>query len=141
MVVGVELADTSAWTNRHKNPDVFADFNERLEAGRIATCPMVELELLWMGTDHADFVAIRDECNSLERVPIEEAAWQRATDVFERLAARGPLHHRQVKLPDLLVAAAAELADLPICHYDADFELIAAVTGQQARAIAPLGSL
>ena len=57
------------------------------------------------------------------------------------LAERGPLHHREVGLPDLLIAAAAELAELPVLHYDRDFELIAAVTGQPVRAIAPLGSL
>jgi predicted nucleic acid-binding protein len=61
--------------------------------------------------------------------------------VFEQLSRRGPLHHRQVALPDLLVAAAAELAGIPVSHYDRDFELIAEVTGQPMRAIAPLGSL
>jgi predicted nucleic acid-binding protein len=44
-------------------------------------------------------------------------------------------------LPDLLIAAAAELAALPVLHYDRDFEAIADVTGQPVRAIAPLGSL
>jgi hypothetical protein len=47
--------------------------------------------------------------------------------------------------PETLRAAAerapAELSELPICHYDAHFELIAEVTGQPMRAIAPLGSL
>ena len=45
------------------------------------------------------------------------------------------------RLPDLLIAAAAELAELPVLHYDRDFELIAEVTGQPVRALAPLGSL
>ena len=53
----------------------------------------------------------------------------------------GPLHHRQVALPDLLVAAAAERAEIPVLHYDRHFELIASITGQPVRAIAPLGSL
>ncbi|MBA3429254.1 MAG: VapC toxin family PIN domain ribonuclease, partial [Actinobacteria bacterium] len=44
-------------------------------------------------------------------------------------------------LHDLLIAAAAELAELPVLHYDRDFELIADVTRQPVRAIAPLGSL
>jgi predicted nucleic acid-binding protein len=42
---------------------------------------------------------------------------------------------------DLLVAAAAELAGVPVCHYDRHFEVIAEVTGQPVRAIAPLGTL
>lgn len=44
-------------------------------------------------------------------------------------------------LPDLIVAAAAELAELPVLHYDHHFDVIAEVTGQPVRAIAPLGSL
>ncbi|HEY0806728.1 MAG TPA: PIN domain-containing protein [Pseudonocardiaceae bacterium] len=35
------------------------------------------------------------------------------------------------KLPDLLIAAAAERRGLTVLHYDRDFELIADVTGQQ----------
>ena len=70
-----------------------------------------------------------------------DRVWRRATDVFERLAELGPLHHRRFTLPDILIAAAAELAEVPVLHYDRDFELIAEVTGQPVRAIAPLGSL
>ena len=60
-------------------------------------------------------------------------------DVWQSLVDTG--RHRQVKQPDLLVAAAAELAGVGVCHYDGDFDIIASVTGQQVRAIAPLGSL
>lgn len=137
----MELADTSAWTNRHKNPEVLADFTAQLEAGEFATCPMVELELLWSARDVQSFESLRAQISALERLPISGHEWIRATDVFGELAARGPLHHRQVKLPDLLVAAAAESAGVPVCHYDRDFDVIAEVTGQPVRAIAPLGSL
>lgn len=34
------------------------------------------------------------------------------------------------KVPDLLIAAAAEASDLAVLHDDADFDRIAAVTGQ-----------
>ena len=137
----MELADTSAWTNRHRDPKVFADFARRLEAGKIATCPMVELELLWSTRDDSSFRALRARLEALERLPIDEREWRRAMDVFGDLAALGPMHHRQVKLPDLLVAAAAESAGVPVCHYDGDYEVIANLTGQPVRAIAPLGSL
>jgi predicted nucleic acid-binding protein len=137
----MELADTSAWTNRHKDPGVLADFTERLEAGEIAICPMVELELLWSTRDERSFYALRAQIGVLERLPINDLEWHRAAEVFGELAARGPLHHRKVKLPDLLVAAAAESASVPVCHYDGNFDLIAELTGQPVRAIAPLGSL
>ena len=102
---------------------------------------MVKLELLWTSRDHQHFMTMRDRLEALREISIGKRVWRRATDVFEQLAAYGPLHHRQVELPDLLIAAAAELAELPVCHYDGHFELIAEVTGQPLRAIAPLGSL
>lgn len=137
----VELADTSAWTNHQKDAVVSRDFEQRLLAGAIGTCEMVILELLWQTQDVEAFRARRDRLVALEHFPIEPRVWQRAADVFERLAADGPLHHRRVKVPDLVIAAAAEVAEVPLCHYDRDFELIASVTGQPVRAIAPLGSL
>lgn len=137
----MELADTSAWTNRHRDPRVFADFAARLESGEIAICPMVELELLWSTRDGDSFRALRAQIEALDRLPIDDGEWRRAADVFGELAARGPLHHRQIKLPDLLIAAAAESAGVPVCHYDGDFDVIAELTGQPVRAIAPLGSL
>jgi predicted nucleic acid-binding protein len=136
-----ELADTSAWTARTKDDAVAAEFNRRVARGEIATCPMVKLELLWSARDEPHFAQLRDELDALDEAPIGADEWRRATDVFQALAGRGPLHHRQVKLPDLLIAAAAEAAGLTLCHYDGDFELIAEVTGQPARVIAPLGSL
>ena len=137
----MELADTSVWTNRHRDAAVAADFEDRLERGEIATCDMVRMELLWTTRDAAEFARRRAALASLPDCPIDTLVWTRALDVFERLAADGPLHHRRIKQPDLLIAAAAEAAGVPVCHYDADFELIAGVTGQQTRAIAPLGTL
>lgn len=137
----IELADTSAWTNRTKDASVLVDFNVGLDEGAIATCSMVRLELLRTSVDHTDFVELKDELASLREVPMGDRVWRRAIDVLELLAEAGPLHHRRVALPDLLIAAAAELAELPVLHYDRDFELIAEVTGQPVRALAPLGSL
>lgn len=57
------------------------------------------------------------------------------------LARQGGIHHRRVKRADLLISAAAESAGLPVLHYDADFEVIAEITGQPTRWIAPRGSL
>jgi hypothetical protein len=44
------------------------------------------------------------------------------------LADRG--QHRAPSIPDLTIAAAAELAGLTVLHLDKDFDLIAEVTGQ-----------
>lgn len=102
---------------------------------------MVRLELLRTTRDHATLAALRGDLDALREVPIGDQVWRRATDVLQLLAEAGPLHHRSVPIPDLLIAAAAELAELPVLHYDRHFEIIAAVTGQPVHAIAPLGSL
>jgi hypothetical protein len=52
----------------------------------------------------------------------------RAVEILALLADRG--QHRAPSIPDLIIAATAELAGLTILHLDKDFEVIAAVTGQ-----------
>ena len=135
----MELADTSAWTNRHKDPAVETDFDARILAGEIAICPQVTMELLWTARSERDFEELRGDLGALPQLPIDGATWARAIDVWNDLVRRS--RHRQAKIPDLLVAAAAEIAGVPVCHYDSDFQAIAAVTGQPERAIAPIGSL
>jgi predicted nucleic acid-binding protein len=137
----VELGDTSAWTNLRKDPTVAREFAGRVDENQIATCEMVDMELLWSAMSLHDFRGVRAERASFPRCPIDGDVWTRALDVFEQLAEQGPLHHRRVALPDLLVAAAAEVAGVPVCHYDRDFDVIAGFTGQPVRAIAPLGTL
>jgi predicted nucleic acid-binding protein len=63
---------------------------------------------------------------------------RRARQVQRMLAAK---HQRGRKIPDLLVAAAAEGRGLTVLHYDADFDRIAAVTGQRCEWVAPAGSV
>ncbi|WP_370327230.1 PIN domain-containing protein, partial [Euzebya sp.] len=53
---------------------------------------------------------------------------ERAEQVQALLADRG--HHRAPSIPDLLIAATAELTGLTILHLDKDFELIAEITAQ-----------
>jgi predicted nucleic acid-binding protein len=135
----VELADTSAWTNRTKYDAVFADFDGRMFAGEIATCSMVVTELLWTAQNTVEFREQRGDLQALPQLEITERMWTRAIDVWQELVERG--RHRQITPPDLLIAAAAELAGVGLCHYDRDFDTIAEITGQPVRAIAPLGSL
>lgn len=52
----------------------------------------------------------------------------RAVEVQGMLARAG--HHRAPSVPDLLIAATAEVAGLTVLHVDKDFELIAELTGQ-----------
>ena len=57
---------------------------------------------------------------------------------MQRLLARR--HQRGRKVPDLLIAAAAEERNLRVLHYDADYDRVAAVTGQLCEWVVPAGS-
>jgi len=134
----MELADTSAWTNRAKDPRVREAFDRLVEAGEIATCPMVRLELLWTARDQEAFIALRDELDGLEEVPIDAAVWDRAIDVQVQALHKG--NHRAQSMADLLIAATAERHGATVLHYDGDFDMIAAITGQAVAWVVPAGS-
>jgi len=137
----MELADSSAWFASRRSADVRSVFDEQVRRREIATCDAAKLELLLTARNGLEFSARRMQLDLLPQCPIGPREWRRALDVYETLAHQGGLHHRRVKHPDLLIAAAAESAGLPLLHYDADFEAIAAITGQPTRWIAPRGSL
>ena len=68
-----------------------------------------------------------------------ESIAERAREVQIRMAARG--HHRAAGVIDLLTAAVAEHHGAVVLHYDADFEHIAASTGQAHAWVVPRGSI
>jgi len=76
--------------------------------------------------------------DAFEAVETSAAHVARALQVQRLLAARS---QRGRKLPDLLVAAAAEALNLTVLHYDADFEHISAVTGQAHQWVVPAGTV
>ena len=61
-------------------------------------------------------------------------AEDRAVEVLGELSQRG--HHRAPSVPDLLLAATAEVAGLTVLHLDKDFQLIAEITGQPVERLA-----
>jgi hypothetical protein len=63
---------------------------------------------------------------------------QRARQVQRLLASRS---QRGRKIPDLLIAAAAEQGRLVLLHYDSDFDLISMVTGQPCEWVVPAGTI
>jgi hypothetical protein len=137
--IGIELADTSVWARKDKPGLEW--FGLALEDGKIAVCDVVVMELLWSARDIADFRATESALLACPWLSIEPRDWGEARRVFRELAARGPLHHRQVKTPDLLIAAVAARQAMTVVHYDSDYEIIASVTGQPTRWAAPRGSL
>jgi predicted nucleic acid-binding protein len=105
----------------------------------VATCDLVALELLRSAQNNDRFTRQATMLASLRRCETTAAEIRRARQVQAKLAAAG--HQRGVKPTDLLIAAAAEAAGLPVLHYDHDYDLVAAVTGQQVCWIAEPGSL
>ena len=133
------LADKSALTRRDTRPEVREALEPLLLAGEVATCGIVDLELLYSATSRASYRALSEALRGMPRVPVDDDCAGRALQVQAMLAERS--QHRAVPLPDLLVAACSELAGLAVLHYDADFERIAELTGQRARWIVPRGSV
>lgn len=133
------LIDTSALA-RVRQPSI-RTIVAGLIVDRVAsTCITVDLEAGYSGRDLADVRTTAERRKQLYIVlPITEQIAERARDVQLRMAARG--HHRAAGVIDLLTAAVAEHHRAVILHYDADFEHIAATTGQPQVWIAPRGSL
>lgn len=133
------LADKSALTRRETRPEVRAVVEPLLLAGQIATCGIVDLELLYSASSPSVYATLASVLRALPRVPVTEGSLDRALEVQGKLAERS--QHRAVPLPDLIIAACAESASLTVLHYDADYERIAEVTGQPTRWVLPRGSI
>jgi predicted nucleic acid-binding protein len=123
------LIDKSALVRLHASPDA-VDWAERIERGLVRITTVTRLEVGYSARNGSDLrQAI--EGPPLSAMPIEyltPAIEDRAVEVQLALALEG--HHRAPSIPDLLIAATAELGRLSVLHVDKDFELIAAVTGQ-----------
>lgn len=134
------LADTSAW-HRASHPEVAASWERKLAANSIATCSLVRLEILYSARSAGDYDQLAAELLALQELPCGKAQLERALFVQKQLAHQGGLHHRSVKVPDLIIAASAETAGAILWHYDEDYDRIAEVTGQPVEWIALRGSL
>ena len=131
------LADKSALA-RFPIPAVAARLRPLLEDGDLATCAIVDLEVLYSSRNLADYEQILEERRSLDAAAITPEVMTKAIELQHELARRG--QHR-VPIPDLIISAAALLADLVVLHYDADFERIAAAGGARHEWVAPKGSI
>ena len=131
------LIDKSAWA-RASHEQVRTVLDPMIDAGSLATCSITNLEVLYSARSAAECREIADELAGFPEAPIGSDQLNRALDVQMQLAPKG--HHR-LPIPDLIIAAAAESAELSVLHYDADYERIAEVTGQPNQWIVPRGSV
>jgi predicted nucleic acid-binding protein len=124
---------------RLHHDDVAARTESLFISGRIATCAVVDLEVLRAARDVRVYDEVWLERQLLPRAPITEACTNRAIEVQAELCARG--QHRGVPISDLIIAAAAERDGLTVLHYDHDFDLIGAITGQPMEWVVARGTV
>ncbi len=139
MAVASHLVDTSALA-RLRHPSVAHVLLPLGERGLLATSAAVETERLWSAATSSAFAEeLTSWPDRFEQLRTDDEDWRRAMVVQGELWRRG--QQRAVGWPDLLVAAVAERERITLLHYDADFDLVAAVTGQQTAWVVPRGSV
>ena len=123
------LIDKSALARLAVSPDA-AEWAGRIERGLVRIATVTRLEVGYSARSGQDLRAgFRQP--PLSSMPVEyltPAIEDRAVEVLTLLADRS--QHRAPSIPDLIIAATAELAGLTVLHLDKDFEVIAKLTGQ-----------
>jgi predicted nucleic acid-binding protein len=110
-------ADAEVWANR-------------IERGLVAITTVTLLEAGFSARSAGDLGRALGS-PPLASMPVEyltPGAEDRTVEVQRLLAERG--QHRVPSVPDLLIAAVAELNQRTVLHLDRDFDLIADLTGQ-----------
>ena len=135
MAVETWLIDTSAYARLHQSPDQ-EKWLERIERGLVSLSSVTALEIgySFTGADHAKRQLDDGLLSYLVQDYMTPAIENRAREVQLELLANGT--HRAASVADLLVAASAEIYGRRVLHVDRDFDLIAAVTGQQIERLA-----
>jgi predicted nucleic acid-binding protein len=129
MAVTSWLIDKSALVRLAASPDA-AEWAGRIERGLVRITTVTRLEVGYSARSGPDLRAglQRPPLSSMPVEYLTPAIEDRAVEVLTLLADRG--QHRAPSIPDLIIAATAELAGLVVLHLDKDFEVIADITGQ-----------
>ncbi len=131
------IVDTSVLT-RFGDATVRRAIEPRAARGELGRAGIGDLEVGFSARSTDEWDGLVEALLVFDLVETTAEHVRRARQVQRLLAAT---HQRGRKLPDLLIAAAAEAGGLAVLHYDADFDRIAAVTGQACEWVAPAGSL
>jgi predicted nucleic acid-binding protein len=131
------LVDTSVLT-RLNELSVRAVVEPLTAIGRTARAGICDLEIGYSARNDREWDEFMGALDAFVLVETTAEHLQRARQVQRLLAAN---NQRGRKIPDLLVAAAAEQTGRTVLHYDADFDRISAVTGQACRWVVPAGSI
>ena len=135
MALTMWLVDKSALVRIPQSHEA-AVWSDRIERGLVRISAITRLEIGYSARSGVELGGRRTS-PPIVLMPIEHLTpliEARAIDVQQQLADRG--HHRAPSIPDLLIAATAELAGLTLLHLDKDFDLIASLTGQPTERVA-----
>ncbi len=131
------LIDTGV-LNRLARPEIRRVIEPLALRGSLGRATICDLEVGYSARNGQEWDLLVGALNAFFVVETSAAHVRRALQV-QRLLAQDSQRGR--KLPDLLVAAAAEEVDATVLHYDADFDRIAAVTGQRCEWVVPAGTV
>lgn len=131
------LIDTSV-LKRLGHSEVRAVVEPLAATGQLGRPSICDLEVGYSARNADEWDRLIEALDAFERVETTAPHIRRALRVQRLLAQRS---QRGRKIPDLLVAAAAEELDIAVLHYDADFDAIASVTGQRCQWVLPAGSV
>jgi predicted nucleic acid-binding protein len=123
------LIDKSALARLASSPDA-TEWAARIERGLVRITTVTRLEVGYSARSGPDLRTgfAKPPLSSMPVEYLTPAIEDRAVGVLTLLADRG--QHRAPSVPDLIIAATAELAGLTVLHLDKDFGVIADVTGQ-----------
>jgi predicted nucleic acid-binding protein len=126
------LLDKSAHELARRDPDARQAFETLAVSGLLATCAIVELEVLFSARNPADHRRLkrylREQCVWLET---SDDTLSAAVDLQETMLTAG-MHRKPI--PDLIIASVAQHHDAVLVHHDRDFDDIATVaTGLHTR--------
>ena len=123
------LIDKSALGRLHLAVDA-SEWTDRIQRGLVRISTVTRLEVGFSARSADDHRTMLHG-HPIAAMPVEYLTPKiedRSVEVQLALAQRG--QHRAPSIPDLLIAATAELAELIVLHFDKDFQLIAVLTGQ-----------
>jgi len=123
------LIDKSALVRLTASPDA-AEWAGRVERGLVRIATVTRLEVGYSARSGPELRAglRQPPMSSMPAEYLTPAIEDRSLEILALLADRG--QHRAPSIPDLIIAATAELAGLTVLHLDKDFEVIADITGQ-----------
>jgi predicted nucleic acid-binding protein len=136
-VAVTHLLDTSV-LKRLGHPDVRTVVETLAARGQLARPTICDLEVGYSARNAGDWDDLLGALRAFVAIETTAAHLRRALQVQRLLAERS---QRGRKIPDLLVAAAAEEQALTVLHYNSDFDLISQITGQPSRWVVASGTI